>query len=260
MSVLPEERKNEILKELNKTGKVKVIELVNQFKVSEETIRRDLMLLEEKGLLKRVYGGAIKTVFEFEEPPFTQRTTVNHEAKVQIGKKAIQLISNGDVIAIDVGTTMLEFSKCIENKKDITILTNSLPVSAVLTESLNQNKFTGQILLLGGLIDPKHQSISGNLTEQMLNQFNINKAFISAGGVSIQGGVTNYHLHETFVSRKMVEVSKQVIMLTDYSKIGVDTFCKVCPLEKVDAIVCEQAFPAEWKNVPSLREIHWIQA
>ena len=257
MSVFPEERKNEILKELNIMGKVKVMELVDQFNVSEETIRRDLMILEEKRLLKRVYGGAIKTVFEFEEPPFTQRTTVNQEAKVKVGKKAVELISNGDVIAIDVGTTMLEFSKCIENKKDITILTNSLPVSSVLTEKLNQNKFTGQILLLGGQIDPKHQSISGSLTEQMLNQFIIDKAFISAGGVSIQSGVSNYHLHETLVSRKMVEVSKQVILLTDYSKIGVETFCKVCPLEKVDVIVSEQPFPEEWRNHSKLEEINW---
>jgi DeoR/GlpR family transcriptional regulator of sugar metabolism len=257
MSVFPEERKNEILKELNIMGKVKVMELVDQFNVSEETIRRDLMILEEKRLLKRVYGGAIKTVFEFEEPPFTQRTTVNQEAKVKVGKKAVELISNGDVIAIDVGTTMLEFSKCIENKKDITILTNSLPVSSVLTEKLNQNKFTGQILLLGGQIDPKHQSISGSLTEQMLSQFNIDKAFISAGGVSIQSGVSNYHLHETLVSRKMVEVSKQVILLTDYSKIGVETFSKVCPLEKVDVIVSEQPFPEEWRNHSKLEEINW---
>lgn len=260
MSVLPEERKNEILRELNKTGKVKVVELVEQFHVSEETIRRDLMILEEKGLLKRVYGGAIKTVFEFEEPPFTQRTTVNQEAKVQIGKKAVELISNGDVIVIDVGTTMLEFAHCIENKKDITILTNSLPVSSVLTESLNQNKFTGQVLLLGGQIDPKQQSISGSLTEQMLSQFNIDKAFISAGGVSLQSGVSNYHLHETLVSRKMVEVSKHVIVLTDYSKMGVDTFCKVCPLEKVDVIVCEQPFPEELRNHSKLEDINWIQA
>ncbi|WHY67368.1 DeoR/GlpR family DNA-binding transcription regulator [Neobacillus sp. SuZ13] len=260
MSVLPEERKNEILKELNREGKVKVIDLVEQFQVSEETIRRDLMLLEEKGLLKRVYGGAIKSVFPFEEPPFAHRTTVNQEAKVKIGKKAVELISNGDVIAIDVGTTMLEFAKCIQDKKDITIITNSLPVSSVLTESLNQNKFTGQILLLGGLLDPKQQSISGSFTEQTLEQFNINKAFISAGGVSIQNGVSNYHLHETLVSRKMVEVSKQVILLTDSSKMDVDTFCKVCPLKKVDVFVCEQAMPEAWKNHPQLGKLNWIQA
>jgi DeoR/GlpR family transcriptional regulator of sugar metabolism len=259
MSVLPEERKNEILKELNKVGKVKVMELVDQFLVSEETIRRDLMMLEEKGLLKRVYGGAIKSVFQFEEPPFTHRTTVNQDAKVKIGKKAVNLISNGDVIVIDAGTTMLEFAKCIENKEDITIITNSLPVSSVLTETLNQNKFTGQILLLGGQIDPKQQSISGSLTEQMLSQFNIDKAFISAGGVSLQNGVSNYHLHETLISRKMVEVSKQIIMLTDYSKFGVDTFCKVCPLEKVDVIICEQPFPDSWRNHSKLEEINCIQ-
>ncbi|WP_264737629.1 DeoR/GlpR family DNA-binding transcription regulator [Cytobacillus firmus] len=260
MSVLPEERKNEILKELKKTGKVKVVELVEQFQVSEETIRRDLMILEEKGLLKRVYGGAIHAVFQSEEPPFVQRTTVNQEAKVKVGKKAVELISDGDVIAIDVGTTMLEFAKQIEKKKDITIITNSLPVSSVLTESLNQNIFTGQVLLLGGQIDPKHQSISGSLTEQMLNQFNIDKAFISAGGFSIQKGVSNYHLHETLVSRKMVEVSKQVILMADSSKIGVDTFSKVSPLEKIDVVVCEQPFPDIWKDHQELRKMNWIQA
>ncbi|MEE6452280.1 DeoR/GlpR family DNA-binding transcription regulator [Gottfriedia acidiceleris] len=260
MSVLPEERKNEILKELNKKGKVKVVELVEQFNVSEETIRRDLMMLEEKGLLKKVYGGAIKTVYQNEEPPFTQRTIVNQEAKVKIGKKAIDLISNGDVIAIDVGTTMLEFAHGIVNKKDITIITNSLPVSALLTESLNQNKFTGQILLLGGIIDPKQQSICGSMTEQLLDQFNIDKAFISAGGVSTKNGVSNYHLHESLVSRKMVEVSKQVILLTDFSKMGVDTFCKVCALEKVDVIVSDQEFPDEWNGHANLEEIEWIKA
>ena len=139
MSVFPEERKNEILKELNKMGKVKVMELVDQFNVSEETIRRDLMILEEKGLLKRVYGGAIKTVFEFEEPPFTQRTTVNQEAKVKVGKKAVELISNGDVIAIDVGTTMLEFAQCIENKKDITIF-NQFSSCVVCVNRIAQSK------------------------------------------------------------------------------------------------------------------------
>jgi DeoR/GlpR family transcriptional regulator of sugar metabolism len=260
MSVLPEERKNEILNELHKMGKVKVIELVEQFNVSEETIRRDLMILEEKGLLKRVYGGAIKSVYQNQEPPFAQRATVNQEAKIKIGKKAIDLISNGDVIAIDVGTTMLEFAQCIENKKDITIITNSLPVSSMLTESLNQQKFSGQILLLGGIIDPMQQSINGSFTEQLLNQFNIDKAFISAGGVSAKSGVSNYHLHETLVSRKMVEVSKQVILLTDYSKFGVDTFCKVCSLEKVDVIVCDHSFPEEWNKQTKLKEINWIQA
>ncbi|UOE56731.1 DeoR/GlpR family DNA-binding transcription regulator [Bacillus sp. CMF12] len=260
MSVLPEERKNEILKELKKTGKVKVVELVEQFQVSEETIRRDLMILEEKGLLKRVYGGAIHAVFQSEEPPFLQRTTVNQDAKVKVGKKAVELISDGDVISIDVGTTMLEFAKQIEKKKDITIITNSLPVSSVLTESINQNMFTGQVLLLGGQIDPKHQSICGSFTEQMLNQFNIDKAFISAGGFSIQKGVSNYHLHETLVSRKMVEVSKQVILLTDSSKIGVDTFSKVCPLEKIDVVVCEHPFPEVWKDHQELGKMNWIQA
>lgn len=260
MSILPEERKNEILNKLKRAGKVTVTDLAKQFNISEETIRRDLTILEEKGSLKKVYGGAIATIFQDGEPPFSQRTTVNQTEKIKIGKKATELISDGDVIVIDVGTTTVEFAHFIQNKKNITILTNSIPVSTVLTESLNQNKFTGEILLLGGQIDPKQQSVSGRLTEQMLNEFNIDKAFISAGGVSIQNGVSNYHLNESLVSRIMVDVSKQIILLADHSKLGVDTFCKVCPLEKVDMIVCDQPFPDGWKNDLKVYETEWIEA
>ncbi|WCN39277.1 DeoR/GlpR family DNA-binding transcription regulator [Aneurinibacillus uraniidurans] len=260
MLILPEERKHEILNELKSIGKVKVVDLAKQFNVSEETIRRDLTMLEESGLLKKVYGGAIKTTFQSGEPPFTQRTTVNQAEKIKIGQKAAELISDGDVIVIDVGTTTVEFARSIQNKDNITILTNSIPVSAVLTESLNQKKFTGEILLLGGQIDPKQQSVSGRLTEQMLNQFNIDKAFISAGGVSIKNGVSNYHLNEALVSRTMVDVSKQIIMVADHSKLGVDTFCKVCPLEKVDVIVCDQSLPKTWESHSKLNEIDWIEA
>jgi DeoR/GlpR family transcriptional regulator of sugar metabolism len=260
MSILPEERKNEILNKLKRAGKVTVTDLAKQFNISEETIRRDLTILEEKGSLKKVYGGAIATIFQSGEPPFSQRTTVNQIEKIKIGKKAAELISDGDVIVIDVGTTTVEFAHFIQNKKNITILTNSIPVSTVLTESLNQNKFTGEILLLGGQIDPKQQSVSGRLTEQMLNEFNIDKAFISAGGVSIQNGVSNYHLNESLVSRIMVDVSKQIILLADHSKLGVDTFCKVCPLEKVDMIVCDQPFPDTWKNDLKIYETEWIEA
>lgn len=260
MAILPEERKNEILHELQRTGKVRVTDLAKQFNTSEETIRRDLAILEEKGSLKKVYGGAIATIFQSGEPPFSHRTTVNRAEKIKIGIKAAELISDGDVIVIDVGTTTVEFAHFIENKKNITILTNSIPVSAALMESLNQNKFTGEILLLGGQIDSKQQSVSGRLTEQMLNQFNVDKAFISAGGVSLQNGVSNYHLNETLVSRLMIDVSKQIILLADHSKLGVDTFCKICPLEKVDMIVCDQPFPETWKNDLEINEIEWIEA
>ncbi|MGG0655851.1 DeoR/GlpR family DNA-binding transcription regulator [Rummeliibacillus pycnus] len=260
MTILPEERKNVILNLLKRDGKVKVADLAKHFRISEESIRRDLTMLEEKGSLKKVYGGAIATIFQSGEPPFEQRTTVNQAEKIKIGKKAAELISDGDVIAIDVGTTMLEFAHFIQNRKNLTILTNSIPVATVLTESLNQNQFTGEILMLGGNIDPKQQSVSGHLAEQMLNQFNIDKAFISAGGVSILNGVSNYHLNESFVSRIMVEVSKQIILLADNSKLGVDTFSKICPLEKVDMIVCDQTYPDTWKDDLKVYETEWIKA
>lgn len=259
-SILPEERKNAILQGLERTGKVKVIDFAEKFQVSPETIRRDLVLLEEKGFLKRVYGGAVKKSYQAGEPPFMQRTTVNQEAKMIIGKAAANLIEDGDTIVIDVGTTMLELAKSIENKEGITIITNSLPVSSVLTEALNLKKFSGDVLLLGGQLNPKQQSVGGRLTEKMLEQFHIDKAFISAGGVSIDGGVSDYDLTESAVSQAMIQVSKEIILLADYSKFGVDAFCKICPLEKIDVIVCEHPLPKGWENNKKISGVNWVTA
>lgn len=260
MGVLSEERKIEILNELKRMGQVKVIDLAEKFQVSTETIRRDLDILEEKGFLKRVYGGAIKKSYQAVEPPFIQRKSVNLEAKMKIGKKAAELISDGDIIVIDVGTTTLELARAIKNKENITILTNSLPVAHVLTDALNRHQFTGEVLLLGGIVNPKQQSISGRLAEKMLEQFHIDKAFISAGGVSLHHGVSDYDLHETLVTQTMIQVSKETILLADYSKFGVNSFCKVCPLEDLDVIVCDYPLPEEWGHIPQLKEITWITA
>ncbi|MDQ0163785.1 DeoR/GlpR family DNA-binding transcription regulator [Aeribacillus alveayuensis] len=259
-TILPEERKNAIIQELERTGKVKVLDFAEKFQVSPETIRRDLVILEEKGLLKRVYGGAVKKSYQAGEPPFLHRTTVNQEAKIKIGKAAANLIEDGDTVIIDVGTTMLEFAKAIENKEGITIMTNSLPVCSVLTEALNVKKFSGNVLLLGGQLNPKQQSIGGRLTEKMLEEFHVDKAFISAGGVSIDGGVSDYDLTESAVSQAMIQASKEVILLADYSKIGVDAFCKICPLEKVDVLVCDQPLPKGWENNKKINGINWVTA
>ncbi len=259
MSVSSVERKKKIIDEINRTGKVKVVDLAGFFQVSTETIRRDLDGLEESGLLKRVYGGAIKTTYKI-EPPFSQRAGVHLQEKIRIGHKAAALVSDGDAIVIDVGTTTLEFARALKQKKELTIFTNSIPVASVIMEALNNHELTGELILLGGSVNPTQRSTSGPLTISVLHQFHIDKAFISVGGISLKNGVSDYDLDESYVSKEMIEASNDTIVLADHSKIGNQAFSKICSIDKIDVIVSDQVMPESWCHDPAVKALKWIVA
>ena len=260
MSLLSEERKQQIMDELNQTGKVTVMALSESFSVSTETVRRDLTQLENEGVLKKVYGGAVKVAHPSGEPPFLSREQVRQAEKKRIGEKAAAFIADGDTILIDVGTTTVEFVKSIENKENITILTNSIPVAEVLMDALNKQKFTGNIVFLGGQINAKQQSTSGKFTEAMLEHFHIDKVFLSVGGVSLKSGVSDYDLNESLISQAMISVSNEVIVLADHSKIGVNAFCKIASLDAIDVIITDQSLPESWRNEIESVQLNWVTA
>ncbi|WP_338042316.1 DeoR/GlpR family DNA-binding transcription regulator [Paenibacillus alba] len=258
LSLLAQERKDLILQTLYREGKVKVLPMAEQLGVSSETIRRDLDVLEVEGKLHRVYGGAVRSGYEHGEPSFQQRTELYADAKQRIGIRAAELIEDGDTIALDVGTTMMELARSIQGKKNITILTNSLPIASYLSEALNNNRFTGKVFMLGGQLNPEQQSITGPLCEQMMGQFYLNKAYLSIGGLSLTSGVTDYDLNETFISKLFAKSAREVIVLADQSKIGVQAFTQIIPLEDVDIVVSDQEHPRDWKDLLERKGVYWI--
>jgi DeoR family fructose operon transcriptional repressor len=260
LSLLAEERKRTILEELNRYGKVKVIALAERFLVSEETIRRDLDALERSGKLKRVYGGAVRKSYQEGEPPYQQRQCLNREAKAAIGRRAAGCLLDGDTVIIGTGTTVMELARAIQGRKRLTILTNSLPVAALLTESLNRHLFTGNVILLGGELNPEQQSVSGPLCIRMLERFHVDKAFISVGGISLANGISDYDLNESIMSQAMIAAAEEVIVLGDQSKIGVKAFYQIAPLAAVDVVISEQAEPSSWTTELNRKGINWMTA
>ncbi|MGG6309347.1 DeoR/GlpR family DNA-binding transcription regulator [Paenibacillus macerans] len=260
MSISSEERKRVIMEHLKQQGQVKVPELSHLFTVSEETVRRDLVLLEKDGLAKRVYGGAVLTKLTSYEPPYLQRQMVKAEEKERIGRAAAELIESGDTIAIDIGTTTLEMAKAIAGRERLTILTNSLAVAYHLMESLNSGRFSGKIFVVGGELNPEQQSMSGTIGESVMSQFRVDKAFISVGGISVERGISDYDINETGMSRRMIEAAYRTIVLADESKLDKEAFVEITPLAKIHAIVSDAAPPKEW--LPTLRNHHiqWIEA
>ena len=258
MSILSEERKRGIMERLRLEGRVKVADLAAEFAVSEETVRRDLELLGRDGLLKRVYGGAIAA--NSFEPPYMQRLPVRHEEKRRIGIKAAKLLRDGDTIAIDVGTTALELAKAIRGLQRLTVLTNSLAVAAALMDSLTGGVFTGKVIVIGGEMNPEQQSLTGVLSEWMMERFRVDKAFLSTGGITLEGGVSDYDLAESDMSRRFAEAARFTCVLADGSKLGRNAFVRIVPLERVDAIVSEAPMPREWSAFAKQHRLQWIMA
>jgi len=234
-------RRKEILEILFRDGEVKVLPLAQLFDVSTETIRRDLDKLEQEGKLKKVYGGAIKSDVDYLEPPFLQRSKTNVDQKRAIGKIASSMVKYGETILIDHGTTTIEIIHHLKERHDITIVTHSVPTLLLAMEIMK-----GKIVFIGGEVNALQQSVSGALAEDMLQQINVHKAFISVGGITIEEGITDFEWSEASISRKMIERSEEVIVLADHTKFGKVTFANIAPLSDVDVIITDRGCSKEW--------------
>lgn len=228
------ERHDRIIKLINTNRMVKVTELMKEFGVSIETVRRDLEFLEEKGYLKRVYGGAIPNSPKGIEPEYSSREVSNLAEKTAIAEKVLELVEDRDTIAIDLGTTTLEVAKKLLAKKGLTILTNSMPIA---TELIANESF--KIYMLGGQLRNREFATSGLLTVEFLSHFRVDKAIIGAGGITLKNGITDYHFEEASVRKKMIDIAEKVITVADYSKFGISAFTQVCELNEVDVIVTD---------------------
>jgi len=254
MSLSFEERKKLILRTLERDEKVQVNVLANALAVSGETIRRDLDKLEKEGLLKKVYGGAVKAKFSL-ELPFDQKTTINAQEKRAICKAAASLVEDGDSIFIGHGTTPLEIVRFLDQKKNVTVITPSIPVLLLAKET-----FPGRIIFIGGEFERNQKFTGGPLADIVLQQLKANKAFIAAGGVSMKDGITDYDLQGSSSSRKMMERVEEAIILADHTKFGKTTFAHICPLSDVSMIITDKKCPEEWKNILAQKEIELLIA
>lgn len=241
MSLTYEERKQTILARLSTEGKVQVHALAEMFQVSTETIRRDLDRLEKEGRLRKVYGGAVQTRSERIEPTFIKRAQMHPGEKRAIGQTAAALIGEGETVLLDNGTTTLEIMRALKERADVTVITSSVPILACALEG-----FQGKVIFAGGDVNLGIQAATGAIAHQLLEQFKVNKAFISAGGISLSDGITEYNLEEALLSRKMMQRTEESILVADHSKFGVTTFAQIAPIEHISMIVTDRGCSQEW--------------
>ncbi len=236
-----EERKQKIVNLVNKNIKTSVAELCDYFSVSPATIRNDLRELEFAGLLKRTHGGAIKNKKTNYEPTSVQKEVENIELKQCIAEKAIGFVQEGDTIVLDTGTTMLEFAKRLAYIKNLTIVTYDIKIAYYLEENSDAN-----VILAGGVLRRNFHCTIGSETIGFFNNMNVDKAFLSANGVSVDKGVTTPNMEIAQIKRKIMSFANEVVLLTDSSKIGKISFVKFADLSEFDVIFSDSNIDSEY--------------
>ena len=230
------ERHQKIIETLDASGKVQTAELAEILNVSRETIRRDLLDLEEAGALQRVHGGAIPVAQGIlPEPSFSQRVTDHTEYKQAIGKVAAGLIESGSTIFVDAGSTTLIFAReLIKTRNDVRIITNSIAIAQLA--GLHSQLDT---LLLGGVPHPEVPATYGELTLSEIERFRADYAIISPVALNMTRGATNYALHEAEVARKMIQSSKSSMVLCHAEKLQTESRVSICRPEEIDCLITD---------------------
>lgn len=223
-----------ILDILNKEKYLEVLDLCKLLDVSAVTIRKDLKLLEEKGLLFRTHGGASL------ENPYINEKAVNEKEKISVEEKngiaqaAAKLIDENDSIMIASGTTVQALAKFIVPKNKLTAITSSLYVVLHLINHKNI-----EILQLGGYVRHSSASVIGSYTTQILDNVSCSKLFLGVDGIDLDYGLSTTSLEEAQLNKKMLTSAQKTIVLADSSKFGKKSFAKICGISEIDQIITD---------------------
>ncbi len=225
------ERIQRIQEYVSQRQAVSLDELVDVFDVSKNTIRRDIQWLADHGEIKKVYGGI--SVNDGSLVSFNDRKICNQEQKKLAGRLASSFVENGDIIFIDSGTTTVEMFEFLKDK-EITVITGNLNfiINSVPFDNLN-------VISIGGMLERKTNSFICFKEANLLNMYNINKAFMASTGISLSTGVTNASPHETELKRTVVTRSSEVFLLIDHDKFNKNGLMTYCDLSEIDYLVTD---------------------
>ena len=234
------ERKEKIRQFIHEAGRATVAELCDRFGVSEATARRDLKELGAEGVVRRVHGGAVRPDALTPEPPVLERAHEQAEAKTCIGQAAAALIADGETVFLGSGSTVLAVARHLKQRRNLTVISNSLPVINLLADAPDIT-----VIALGGLLRPSELSLIGYLAEQSLAELRADKVVMGIRAVHLEHGLTNDYLPETMTDRAIVRLSARVILVADHTKFGQTATAYVASLSVVDTVVTDTGIAPE---------------
>ncbi len=238
------ERRQSLMEILRKQPGLRVPELAEVLDVSEGTVRNDLNALEEEGRLKRVHGGAVlNDQDQFQNNSFMRRYKNNVAAKLAIARQAATLVNDGDSILLDASSTAYYLVRELSGRNKLRVMTNGFEVARELAQNTSNT-----VILIGGVVNNDSSSVTGLLSEQIIADMHIEKAFFSCSGFSVERGMTEVHFEEAQLKRKAIESSKQVYALVDASKFGKEDLTPFARPIQITHLLTDTGITEEWKT------------
>jgi len=228
------ERQKQILALLTRQRRLSVAEIVAQFAISEATARRDLETLALQGKVERVHGGVIAVEQAPPELPILERESEQADEKTRIGLAAANLVADKETVFLGSGTTVLEVARNLRNRKNLTVITNSLPVLNALAGADGLT-----VICLGGMLRNSEMSFIGHITEQALSEVRADKVILGTRGLSLEHGLTNDYLQETLTDRAILKIGREVILVADHTKVNRVATALLAPLDSMQTFVTD---------------------
>lgn len=252
----PDERQERIAAYVSDRGRAHIAELASHFSVTEQTIRKDLRVLQEQSVLKRTHGGAV-AMRALVDRDLATRGTTHLEAKQRIAEACLGLLDEGDAAFFDSGSTVSAIARALgaasrsgnSRLRNLSILTSSLEVAREVADLPSIEH-----VLLGGNLRTQGGAVVGPLTLENLEQFSVEIAFIGVSGFS-DAGVSTATLAEAQVKAAAVQRAHHVVVAVDTTKVGANDFARICPLDDIDTAVMDTASP----EIEALCESHEVR-
>ena len=238
--MLIEERRQHVLSLIQKHGRVLVDELSSSLHLSKITIRKDLDYLQSKNLLVRTHGGALPVYAgALSDPPIQEKKDLHHGEKIKIASAAAAMVSEGQCVILDSGTTTSEIARALKSFQQLTIITNALDIAADLAQS------SLEIIQIGGTLRKNSLSVVGPLAEDVLKEMHADIVFLGVDGFDVEIGLTTPNVLEARVNRAMVKAAQKVVAVCDSSKFNRRSLALIVPISAVHHVITDSNLPAE---------------
>jgi DeoR/GlpR family transcriptional regulator of sugar metabolism len=234
------ERRRRIAELVEARRVVRVAELVELFDVSDVTVRNDLEALAKEGVIVRDHGGAVTTARTSLSTAFGQRALENLEAKQRIAEAALKMLSAGETVILDAGTTLMEMARRLPAALPLTVITNSLNVAAEAGV-----RPAARVILAGGSLSTETISTVGPLAERDIGELLVDKLFLAIHAFDIEAGLSDVSLDVARVKAAMIAASERVVLLADATKFPKRALARVAPLSVIDCLITDKSFPEE---------------
>jgi DeoR family transcriptional regulator, aga operon transcriptional repressor len=236
--MLCEERQRAILEMLRRDGRVLVVDLAKHFHTSQVTIRKDLETLHAKGRIHRTHGGALSArESALVDPSLREKEKLHRKEKMQIAAAAACMVTEGQVVILDSGTTTTAIARALRNFQNLTIITNAVNIAV---------EFSGsnlEVILTGGNLRKNSFSLVGPLAEETLRRLNADILFLGVDGFDVQYGLSTPNILEAKVNRAMIDVSKVAVAVCDSSKFGKRSLSLIAPPSALQVVITDRGIP-----------------